>query len=163
MMHQVALACVTPDSLKFLVSSGAAQWCDSVIVVGKISVSSWLFCNTKGVNVSLGLYNIITIIIAVDAAALSVKCCVVRDRTLLPGSHMFFICLFVFFTMFFSQASRSVNWWRMVLSSANLLRCTPAPAAARTRWHAAREDTWVSVGSKLVASSFPGSRTWPVD
>lgn len=43
------------------------------------------------------------------------------------------------------QASRSVNWWRMVLSSASLLRSTPAHAAARTHWHAAREDTWESV------------------
>lgn len=43
------------------------------------------------------------------------------------------------------QASRSVNWWRMVSSFANLLRSTPGHGAARTRWLAVREDTWESV------------------
>lgn len=45
------------------------------------------------------------------------------------------------------QASRFVNWWKMVLSFASLLRSTPGHGAARTHLHAVREDTWESVSS----------------
>lgn len=54
------------------------------------------------------------------------------------------------------KVSRSVSWWRMVLSFANLLLCTPVPAAARTHWHVAREDTWEPVSSNCQRGCLRG-------
>lgn len=76
----------------------------------------------------------------------------VPDEAVHPCSLLVSVCL---------QASRSVNWWRMVLSFASLLRSTPALAAARTHWHAAREDTWESVSSNCRICLLGGkSLTW---
>lgn len=79
-----------------------------------------------------------------------------NSREMFICSEGLFFCRFVIRTqevfmdwrwiLFVSQASRSENWWRMVWSSENLWPFIRVLAAARTRWHAARDVTWVMVG-----------------
>merc|ERR1712113_1014479 len=45
-------------------------------------------------------------------------------------------------------------------SFANLLRSTPGPAAARTHWLAAREDTWEGKRKGTANARMPEKLTW---